>query len=109
MQARERASKGERQTKIEKVTSCRKLCDLKKKSTGGVREHSPLAKTVDSAKKDAVIWGGGVISSASSPDRVSCQTTRKGWKFEGRRETCLKRNCSESLKDGQLPARKKYN
>lgn len=50
--ARGRASKGERRSEREKVTSCRKLCDLKKKSTGGVREHSSLAKTTDSTKKD---------------------------------------------------------
>lgn len=47
---------------IEKVTSCRKLCDLKKKSTGGIKEYSPLAKTSGSAKKDAIIWERGLIS-----------------------------------------------
>lgn len=62
-QARGRASKGERQPEIEKVTSCRKLCDLKKKSTGGVRQHSSLAKTTDSTKKDADLGSrGGFIS-----------------------------------------------
>lgn len=58
-QARGRASKGERQPEIEKVTSCRKLCDLKKKSTGGVREHSSLAKTTASTKKDASLGSRG--------------------------------------------------
>lgn len=52
-QARGRPSKGERQPEIEKATSCRKLRDLKKKSTGGVREHHRLAKTTDSTMKDA--------------------------------------------------------
>lgn len=62
-QARGRAGKGERQPEIEKVTSCRKLCALKKKSTGGVREHSSLAKATDSTKKDAGLGSrGGFLS-----------------------------------------------
>lgn len=69
-QARGRASNGERQPEIEKVTSCRKLCDLKKKSTGGVREHSSLAKTTASTRK-MLVWGAGVVSSAPSQDRIS--------------------------------------
>jgi len=80
---------------------------LKKKSTGGVREHSPLAKTVASAKKDAVIWAGGVISFSPFPRQNFLSDYQE--RMENGGEKCLKRNCSECLQDGQLIARKKYN
>lgn len=72
-----------------------------------MREHSPpIAKIVDSAKKDVFIWGGGVIFSAPSPDRIFCQTTRKGWKLEEKKGKTPE-NCNECLKDGQFIEREK--
>lgn len=64
----EKQARGEskRERKIEKVTSCRKLCDLKKKSTGGMKEHSPFQK-LGFLQRKKMLFRGQVISSAPSP------------------------------------------